>query len=238
MHQSGIERIDVPDSALEIVRNNHENYILLHASNVTSAGPTEFAYRNENFIILGEIVEQFSGVLYEDFILSNIVEPLRMVGPTFPLDDRRHKVAVPYLNVDFDTWWNSETEIPPTAFDEFHHVAPVYKPTAAGGLLLTAVDMVKFLQWIAHDERDDVSRISELCLSSALQRGYIRGCSLRSNEDVTRVGHNGSTAGVHARAYHYVERDIDIVVLSNHDGQASSIFRSLEAVILDQKTNK
>ena len=35
-----------------------------------------FFYLNEGYVILGKVVERVSGVSYEDFVRSNILEPL------------------------------------------------------------------------------------------------------------------------------------------------------------------
>lgn len=234
-HRSGLDRMIVSDEDLEGVANNHEKFELFAASGASSEGPGEFAYRNENYLILGEIVERVSGLSYEAYIRRNIAGPSGLTGPVFPNGKAKSGRALPYMPVDFETWWNSENQITGENADAYVHVAPITRPSAGGGHVLTARDLFQFLNWLRSGREDGtVSLMDIICLAPApTDLHYLRGCSINVGPYGLRVGHTGSTAGVHARAFYYDKLDIDVVVLSNHDGQASPLFKDIERKIVE-----
>jgi hypothetical protein len=61
--------------------------------------------------------------------------------------------------------------------------------------------------------------------------GYGRGCTFDVDEHGTRVGHTGSSAGVHARFFLYLEQGVEVVVFSNHDGQAAPLFGEIDKLL-------
>lgn len=52
---------------------------------------TQFSYSNTNFYLLGNIVEQLSGMKYEDFIQKKIFDPLSMTSASCKLSDATAK---------------------------------------------------------------------------------------------------------------------------------------------------
>lgn len=237
-HTSGMERISgVDDATLDALRSNTDYFALIISKGIGSDGPEDFSYRNENFHILGEIIERKSGQSYESYIRENIAEPASMTGPIFDRSDRanRNKIATPYLAVDFETWWNSEDSLVANNVDEFVHVAPLATPDAGGGSYATALDMIRFATAIRTGILISQKSFKEMCApfsaNSSAPRTYARGCSVSAGAEGMRIGHTGSTAGIQARFYLYWERGVDVIVLSNHDEQAAPIFRDIDAII-------
>lgn len=237
-HTSGMERISgVDDATLDALRSNTDYFALIISKGIGSDGPEDFSYRNENFHILGEIIERKSGQSYESYIRENIAEPASMTGPIFDRSDRANtnKIATPYLAVDFETWWNSEDSLVANNVDEFVHVAPLATPAAGGGSYATALDMIRFATAIRTGILISQKSFKEMCApfsaNSSAPRTYARGCSVSAGAEGMRIGHTGSTAGIQARFYLYWERGVDVIVLSNHDEQAAPIFRDIDAII-------
>lgn len=151
MHRSGFSRIQASDEALDKVNSNHDQFLLMLSTGISSKGSGKFGYRNTNYITLGEIIETYSAQSYEEYIVEHIGNKLDWTGPVFARRSKQDKqgvrdaTATPYLPVDFDTWWNSEDEIIGKSAAEYHHVAPETLATAGGGLFLTAADLARFL---------------------------------------------------------------------------------------------
>jgi len=83
-HRSGLERMSgLDDATLNALRNNADYFALILSSGIHSVGPSDFSYRNENFQILGEIIERVSGQPYKTYIRENIADPVDMAGPVF-----------------------------------------------------------------------------------------------------------------------------------------------------------
>lgn len=52
---------------------------------------TQYAYSNSNYYLLGNIIEQVSGMPYSQFIRQNILDPLKMQDTSFDLKDATAK---------------------------------------------------------------------------------------------------------------------------------------------------
>ena len=240
-HTSGIGSVtNVDDATLDALRNNADYFALILSSGVRSNGPADFSYRNENFQILGEIIQRTSDEPYEAYIRKNIADPLGMSGPLFVRRDldRSHIIASDYLPVDFQTWWNSDGSFEVESASEFIHAAPPATPSAGGGSYVTATDLVRFATGFKSGKLITTENVKTMCslvnTNITESRGYGRGCAITKYEDETRVGHTGSAAGIQARFFMYLERGVDVIVLSNHDGQAAPLFDDIEGVVLDK----
>jgi D-alanyl-D-alanine carboxypeptidase len=240
-HTSGLQRITgVDDETLDALRSNEDYFGLVLSTGIRSEGPTEFAYNNSNYQILGQVVERVSGQSYESYIRENIADPAGMTGPVFTRRDRAGDlpIAEHYLAVDFETWWNSEESIAANGVDDFVHTAPPATPSAGGGSYATALDMTRFAAALRSGRVMSVESFNEMCSLDSNEaipvRGYGRGCSIDVAEQGTRVGHTGSSAGIQARFFIYQEQGLDVVVLSNHDEQASPIFGAIDSQIRER----
>ena len=144
-------------------------------------------------------------------------------------------IAQPYLSVDFETWWNSEDSILAKSADEFVYVAPFATPAAGGGSYVTANDMIRFARALRDGTLISTASFKAMCSlepdDTERGRGYGRGCSVNIDEKDMRVGHTGSTAGLQARFFLYLDHGLDVVVLSNHDEQAAPVFGEIDDLV-------
>jgi len=86
-----------------------------------------WAYSNLGYALLGVVIERVSGMKYEEYITSHILEPLGMDSSGFYSDYERQK----HLSAAFDAGGVPKTEL------------PIYdKP--AGSIYSTANDMIRF----------------------------------------------------------------------------------------------
>lgn len=237
-HTSGLARISgVDDATLDALRSNSDYFALVLSTGIRSDGPSEFSYRNENYQILGEIIERVSGQSYEAYVRENVASPEGMTGPFFGRRDLANSqpIAQHYLAVDIDTWWNSEEAIVAGSVDDFIHIAPPSTPSAGGGAYVTAQDMILFATALRKGTLISLASFEAMfALASGDTvpgRGYGRGCLIEVSEHGMRVGHRGSTAGIQARFFLYLEQGIDVIVLSNHDEQAAPLFDDIDKLL-------
>ena len=236
-HLSGLDRLpDLDDAVLGQVRDNHDWLSLIVESGIGSSGPGDFAYRNENYQVLGEIVARVSGRSYEDYVTASVLAPLRIRGPVFMSAEDQNEspeVARPYLPVDYATWWASETSITPSSADAYVHVAPSSASSAGGGAFMSGQDLLTLIMALADGAFGEEVSTDVLCEPSLLaidaRRRYARGCETSRSADILMMGHTGSTAGVQARAFVLPTKRVAIVVLSNHDDQAAPVFEAIIA---------
>jgi D-alanyl-D-alanine carboxypeptidase len=239
-HTSGFTRMGgLDDAEIDAARTNTDFFNLVLSSDVTSDGPAGFAYRNPNYMILGEIVQRVSGMAYRDYVRANINMPAHMTGPLYVRSDTdQYDISTAYLPVDFETWWNSEDDIPGTHVDEFVHSTPPTMPSAGGGAFARASDMAAFASALRNNTLISAESFAQMCALDDAQtergRGYARGCSVSLDDQDNRIGHTGSTAGRQARFFLYETSGIDVIVLSNHEGQAAPIFNSIDELLRDE----
>jgi len=227
-HRSGLSLASEPsDALLETLTDTHARYVAFQALGLSSEGPAPFRYNNLNYLLLGEIIARRSGRPYETFIAElathdNVVPPLRFDRDAVLAEGQD---ARPYMPVDFDTWWNSETTIHGESAAAYTFEAPLGHPSAGGGAYVTARDLAQFLSDI-----EAAGAVDRLCfiVTPEDRPAYGRGCSVRLEPGARRFGHTGSTAGVQARAFAYPDRGYEIVILSNHDGEAAPVLSALE----------
>ncbi len=91
-----------PDQAEESFHS-----VLSHAGEWTIGEPGEkFSYLNEGFTLLHDIVEKACGTSYDEYVCTNIIEPLGM-GSTFfiggPRSQKKGLIAEPYSTVESST---------------------------------------------------------------------------------------------------------------------------------------
>lgn len=237
-HRSGIEAVSgVDDGVFNALESNHDYFRLILQSGIGSTGPAEFAYRNENFQILAEIVERASGQSYESYIRKYIADPLGMTGPIYTRRDRAGSlpIATPYMAVDDETWWNSEEPIAANEPGEFVHIPPPQTPSGGGGAYASANDLLLFANALQQGSLISPASFEEMCsLSDARAtagRGYSRGCAISKDEKGRRIGHTGSAAGIQARFFMYPDYDVVVIVLSNRDEQAAPVFAAIEKLM-------
>ncbi len=132
---------------------------LRHAGEWTIAPPgSEFCYLNEGYTLLHNIVEEVSGLSYEEYVEKNIFEPLGMRDTFFlgRVDRSRHEIATPYSTV------SSSIPVP---------VEPVGGTPGSGSIYSNVVDMGKFIEMLINRgtlkgttilEAEDVERMEEL----------------------------------------------------------------------------
>ncbi len=237
-HTSGLTRMSgIDDDVLDAIQSNSDYFALVLSTGIRSAGPGEFAYRNANYFVLGEIIDRVSGQAYETYIRDHVGIPAGMSGPFFIRRDRvgAQRVSQPYLAVDFQTWWDSEEEIVTNDVDDFVHTPPVVTPAAGGGAYASAGDMLRFATALTDGTLISPASFEAMCAAAPDQAednsGYGRGCAFIVDEHGARVGHTGSAAGVHARFCLYLEQRVHVVVLSNHDGQAAPLFGEIDNLL-------
>lgn len=103
----------------------------------------KFAYANNNYSLLGDIIEQASGQSYEDYMAEHIFKPLGMSRTTGKIDQAK---AWGLLD-GHKTYFGFKVKSDPEAdFPSSGSVMKPYGQTSAGYVSSTTEDMTKYLQ--------------------------------------------------------------------------------------------
>ena len=153
-----------------------------------------FQYSNLGLTLAGQIVEELSGMPYDEYVRANILGPLGMSNtyPEIPLEHRGGQLATGYGATTRD---GSREEV---AFFQAKGIAP------AAGFASTAEDLGAFASWQFRLE-GDVSEVLHAHTLDEMQRVHYvdpswntywgLGFNVSRRGDETFVGHGGSCPG-------------------------------------------
>ncbi|HKP28629.1 MAG TPA: serine hydrolase domain-containing protein [Gemmatimonadales bacterium] len=184
-----------------------------------------FDYSNSNYILLGSIVEQASGMPFETYVQRHIFEPAGMTStcycepgaPRYATPQSRYTAGFgPGRRPVIERW----VEVP----------AGAKRPGAPGGGGISTVgDLVRFGQALL-DHRLLTERMTALVLAPKVPTddGGSRGYGFEVNEwSGTRVvGHGGNFWGSMSQLDIYPESGYTVVVLSNNDASGGEAIRN------------
>lgn len=174
-------------------------------------------YSETGMMILGALIEKVSGISYQDYVIKNILEPLKMTHTSFINDvdaaesiDGKEVYAKKYVK-------NENNEIVLQAFDE---EAKVFIPLSAGGIWSSASDLIKFDEGI-HKYKLLKKEFVELMTKQYTSTGwpdcyfgYIWN-TINSGKNEA-VGHAGNSKGHHSYFFHYKKDGTVMIVLTNY----------------------
>lgn len=181
---------------------------LTNAMPLVSAPGTAFHYSDSGYIALGALIERVGGMPYGRFVSERLAAP--------------HGLA--------DTRYGDAAAIIPrrargyTFDDGAIHNAPyidMQVPHAAGGLVSTAQDLLRWHALLAAGQIVDRELLRQAWAPSVLANGervgYGFGWKLCPFEGEPARGHGGFINGFTASTLHLPDRALDIAVLANQD---------------------
>lgn len=192
-----------------------------------------YEYANENYDILGLIVQMVSGKTYEDYVRSAIFAPLQMNHSAAALSDpAASDIATGYRNWLF---W-------PVAFN-----APYPRRTTPSGFLISsAEDMTHYLTaQLNGGTYGNHQLLSPRGISTLHTPGpkmsplssYGMGWVIQGQPGSTEIGHNGDVSNFHSNLLLLPDQHIGIVILINvsraYNGTAINIpIEGVAAILL------
>ncbi|MEQ8671851.1 MAG: serine hydrolase domain-containing protein [Aggregatilineales bacterium] len=169
-----------------------------------------YEYANENYNILGLIVQTVSANSYEDYIRSSIFAPLQMSHSAATLSDP----AAIDLATGYRYWFLS-----PVPFN-----APYPRSmTPSGFLISSAEDMAQYVSAMlnggVYGNKQVLSSqgMATLHTPDSLS-SYGMGWVIQGEPGSTRIWHNGDTSNFHSNILLLPDQHIGIVVLVNVNG--------------------
>lgn len=164
---------------------------------------TDYAYSNIGFLVLGEIIEELSGLSYEDYVKNTILSPLGIcdmhIGKNL-LEDKMEREGE-YTGNDFTTLSCYGTgELVPWEYGGFNLEAM----DAHGGWIATARDLVRLLVAIdGFSSKPDIlapATISNMVAPSANNLYYAKGWSVNPANNWWHTGSLDGTASFFGRS--------------------------------------
>ena len=215
-HTGGTGDIFGPDfTQHKAALRSTKDYVDLYGARAPLFAPgSRTAYSNYGFILLGRIVEQVSGLSYDEYIRRNIFRPAGMASTgNRPESETLPRRAISYMGSGAKLKSAKET-------------LPL-NGTAAGGGYSTVGDFNRFLVGLTSHRLLRAETLQKL-IDGGVKRtdGQFAGFDFgRTDEGAGRfIGHGGGAPGMSGSLQHFLKSGITVIVLANRDpGTAESI---------------
>jgi CubicO group peptidase (beta-lactamase class C family) len=178
-----------------------------------------WSYNNVGYFLLGAIIEQVSGMQYDEYFERTFFEPLGL-----------HSISeCPSQSGLLATGYHA-------ANAEFEMARPsnLRLAGAAGALCSNVGDLLRWQEALTHGEVlrpelwEKMITPEELANGRLLDYGF--GVSVQQGEHGPAIMHEGATAGFNSFFIYYPELDLNIVLLTNTDGFDSHL-RAISSLV-------
>ncbi|MEM4481808.1 MAG: serine hydrolase domain-containing protein, partial [Desulfurococcaceae archaeon] len=176
-------------------------------------------YLNEGYALLGKIVEKVSGVKYEEYVKSNLLEKLEMNKSYFGRDEylRDSDKATPY-------YLSPEGKLA--------RAEPIFTITSDGGLFSNILDLLKYASMFIGRGSYKGAQIVEPSLVELMERPHVKlpyespisryyGYGLTAHDDFhgkKLVNHSGSVLVYTAFLGYIPSEKVAVAILANSSG--------------------
>lgn len=163
---------------------------------------TKYAYSNYGYCLLGRIIEQLSGLTYDDYVNQVILEPLGMqdtfLGNSL-LEGRKAKEVAYFSDEEVPSVFDSQRPTVNFAYGGFN----IENMDAHGGWISSAIDLVRFADSLELSQEGPIltpETIREMCAEPVIgknEQGVYYGCGWRIllEDGGYTIGHRGSLPG-------------------------------------------
>jgi CubicO group peptidase (beta-lactamase class C family) len=226
-HTGGTGDIFGPDfEARKASLSDLKDYVDLYGKRPLEFTPgTRFAYSNYGFILLGRIVEEVSGLTYDQYLQRNIFTPAGMHSTgNLPESDRLPRRAVGYMGFEASLKRADET-------------LPV-RGTSAGGGYSTVGDFNRFVEGLLSHRLLSAGTLQKLIsggITGSDGKSYPFDFGATIPGSGRFIGHNGGAPGQNGSLLHFLDSGYTVVVLANRDPPAADLIGMFTAKRLPAK---
>lgn len=187
------------------------------------------SYANPGYVVLAYIIEQISGIPYQQYIHEQVLAPLGMDETFYISELERHKSLTTQ-----GYFWDGKD------FQLAKNVKLVGE--GAGAMMSNAIDMAKFAQYFLNDsiqnqlsllDAESVAEMEQvhgdLEIMNGISEGYGLGLYHRSfgTHKLSFYGHNGGINGYSSDFIYSEALDLSIVLSNNGEGSNRKIMNLL-----------
>jgi D-alanyl-D-alanine carboxypeptidase len=188
----------------------HRDYLKLYGRRGLTQEPgTRFEYSNYGFVLLGALIEQVSGMPYDDYVDDHVFRPagMRSTGSLPESVDVPNR-AVGYMRTSPGGPWEPNTDTLP------------WRGTSAGGGYSTVGDLLRFAQALRSGKLISMATLAEATIPHQQQYGY--GFGVQGQGRLGSYGHGGGAPGMNGELRIFPQLGYVVVSLSNLDPPAAS----------------
>src|SRR5712691_447746 len=182
----------------------------------------KWSYSNSGYVLLGYLIEKFSGESYEGFLQENIFTPLGMTDSGYDSNSAiiAHR-ASGYGRGPSGTVTNAG----------FIHMSV---PNAAGALYSTTEDLLRWEQGLFGGKLLSAASLQKM--TTAFKSDYAFGVQVHTVNGRKVIDHDGGIEGFNTRLAYYPQDKLTVVVLGNLKGPAPQQIASTLAAVAHGET--
>ena len=185
-----------------------KDYVALYGKRPLEFAPgTRFSYSNYGFILLGRIIEEVSGLTYDQYLQRNIFDPAKMNAT----GNRPESEQLPRRSIGYT---GSGAKLKRT-----DDVLP-FSGTSAGGGYATVGDFNRFVDGLISHRLLRADTLQQLISGGITAKDgtfYPYDFSDTVPGSGRFIGHAGGFPGMNGDLFHFVDSGYTIVVLANRD---------------------
>ncbi|HEX5132578.1 MAG TPA: serine hydrolase domain-containing protein [Candidatus Krumholzibacteria bacterium] len=166
---------------------------------------SDFMYSNFGYELLAAIIENVSGLSYDEFVAARLFKPAGLT----------HTGHRPPDSTAVAAHWYAEGE---DLGDPRMWPFPDWNSFGSGGTLTTTTDLFRWHEALLGD--DVLSAASRRILYTPVLREYACGWTVRDSPHGTLIMHNGGSSNGSATLFaRYVDANVTVILFCNHDGE-------------------
>ncbi|MUK90200.1 serine hydrolase [Ornithinibacillus sp. L9] len=199
---------------------DHLTYIASEEHDLLGKPGEYFSYCNDSFLLLGAIIEKYTGKLYRRALTEHVLNPLNMNRSTFNIEElhKMSNVSIPYI---YDSQKEEFQEQPWPTLGNYE---------VGGGIRSTVKDLVKYGELYVnkvhgklHLTSDQLAKMYALHVPIDQDSYYGYAFKVTPNyHGVTLVEHGGGQPGVSSNFGFIPEQKIVVAVLTNVSNVAAN----------------
>lgn len=183
---------------------------------------SNYQYSNGGYALLAEIIEQVSGMSYQQYLNQSIFEPLGMKST----GHNQGNEVISNLSIGYDPSGYMDVKI--TDFIDPELLK------GSGSLYSTTNDLQLWINSIKNKTLLSENSYKKLLKNYGHNYGY--GLSIYKSFEKKVFGHDGRVNGYIADYLHYEEPDISVIILGNiQTGVADFFRRDIAAIVFDEE---
>jgi len=208
-HTSGIFSFTDATDHRQILRDdmNHQQVLARFTGHDLHFAPGEdYRYCNSGFYLLGMIIEEVSGLSYEEFLDQRIFRPLELGSITYD----RHAKIIPNRARGYSLWGEHLVNAP---------YLSMTKPFSAGALVSNASDLLQWSRALKRNKLLKPESFQQMITPGRLSNGkairYGLGCQIETLDGHRVIRHGGGIPGFVTEWTLFPDSELSVVVLTN-----------------------
>jgi len=174
----------------------------------------KWSYSNSGYYLLGMVIAKVSGSSYADFLRETFFEPLKLTRTRYDSNGEVIPNRAQGYAFEGGKIWNDR-------------LLAMSQPGAAGGLISTASDLVRWQRALVTGRvvqpESYLEMTTPFMLDSGRETGYGMGLLLDTQAGQPCVWHGGSIPGFHSVLLHFPGEELLIGVISNSEGLRADV---------------